>query len=163
MRNLLEMIYEFQLLRAKKEHLDVPLDDDERARLLGLGQLLTNDGDRGARAMPRMPFPTQVSFTQPGGFESGDVKNLSGKGLAIATARPPLVGTRVLLRLVDEQAGREYFFPCRVVWSRRSPLPGMGVAFDGVPTKSEYVESEDTGVWKRTFVIGDPRKDVQAA
>lgn len=163
MRNVLEMIYDYQLLRVKQDQLDVPLDDDERARLLGLGRLLSGDGDKGVRQMPRLPFPGQVGFTLPGGFEAGEVKNLSGKGLAIATPRPPSNGTRVIVRMVDPHSSAEYFFPCRVIWSRRAPLPGMGLAFDGVPTKSMYVETEDTGAWTRSFHIGDPRKDVQAA
>lgn len=163
MRNVLEIIFEYQLLRAKQDHLEVPLDDDERARLLGLGQLLAGDGDKGLRAMPRLPYPGNVSFTLPGGFEAGEVKNLSGKGLAIATARPPAIGTRVIVRMVDPGSSAEYFFPCRVVWSRKSPLPGMGLQFDGVPTKSVYEGGDDTGAWKRSFHIGDPRKDVQAA
>lgn len=153
-RNLLEMIFEYQLLRAKQDRLEVPLDDDERARLLGLGQLLVGDGDRGARQMPRLPFPKSVSFTLPGGFEAGEIKNLSGKGIAIATLRPPAIGTRVIVRLLEEGAGSEYFFPCRVVWSRRAPLPGMGVVFDGVPTRSDYVAEEDTGVWRRSMAFG---------
>lgn len=163
MRNVLEMIFEFQLLRAKQDHLDVPLDDDERARLLGLGQLLSGEGDQGVRTMPRLPFPGHVSFTLPGGFESGEVKNLSGKGLAISTARPPAIGTRVIVRMVDPSTSAEYFFPCRVVWSRKTPLPGMGLQFDGVPTQSVLVEGDETGAWKRSFHMGDPRKDVQAA
>jgi hypothetical protein len=164
-RNLLEMIYEYTLLRAKRDHLAVPLDEEEQMRLVGLGQLLAGEGDasREARAMPRLPFPKQVSFTLPGGFEAGEVKNLSGKGIAIATGRPPAIGTRVIVRMVDDGGGTELFFPCRVVWSRRAPLPGMGLVFDGVPTKSAYVANEDTGVWKRSFTIGTPRKDTQAA
>ena len=31
-RNLLEMIYEYQLLSSKEWHLDIPLDDDERVQ-----------------------------------------------------------------------------------------------------------------------------------
>jgi hypothetical protein len=164
MRNVLETIYEYQLLRAKQDHLGLPLEEDEGARLAGLALLLSGEGtDRTARAMPRLPFTGTVSFTLPGGFASGEVKNLSGKGIAIATPRPPAVGTRVLARMLDDRAGAEYFFPCRVVWSRRAPLPGMGVVFDGVPTRNDYVASDDTGAWKRSFRIGDPQKHVHAA
>ncbi|MDQ3032114.1 MAG: PilZ domain-containing protein [Myxococcota bacterium] len=164
MRNLLEMIYEFQRLSAKRDRLEVPLDDDETMRLLGLSQLLTRDGDPGrARTMPRLPFPKTVSFTLPGGFEAGEVRNLSGKGIAIATGRPPAIGTRVIVRMLDDAAHAEFFFPCRVVWARRAPLPGMGLVFDGVPTKSDYLAHDDTGVWKRSFTIGTPRKDSHAA
>lgn len=162
-RNVLEMIFEYQLLQAKQHRLEVPLDEDERARLSGLAQLLSGEGSHGARAMPRLPFPKVVSFTLPGGFESGEVKNLSGKGVAISTARPPAVGARVIVRFVDEAGGCEYFFPCRVVWSRTASLPGMGLVFDGVPTRSDYVSDEDTGVWSRALRIGDPPRDANVA
>lgn len=162
-RNVLEMIFEYQLLRAKQDRLEVPLDDDERARLSGLSQLLAGEGSHGARAMPRLPFPKGVSFTLPGGFETGEVKNLSGKGVAIATARPPAIGARVIVRFVDEAGGCEYFFPCRVVWSRKSNQPGMGLVFDGVPTRSDYVSEEETGVWRRALRIGDPPRDANVA
>ncbi|UJR85015.1 PilZ domain-containing protein [Sandaracinus amylolyticus] len=162
-RNVLEMIFEYQLLRAKQDRLEVPLDDDERARLFGLGRLLTGDGTPSPRTMPRLPFPKTVSFTMPGGFESGEVKNLSGTGLAIATARPPVIGARVIVRLLDEAAGCEYFFPCRVIWARRANLPGMGLVFDGVPTRNEYLAEESTGVWRRAMRMGDPPREANVA
>src|SRR5690606_1670035 len=36
MRNLLEMIYEYQLLRSKERNLSIALEDGERVRLIGL-------------------------------------------------------------------------------------------------------------------------------
>lgn len=153
MKNLFEMIYEYQLLRGKQDQLDVPLDDDERARLHGLSRLLTGESDGGRRAMPRAPVPARVVYTLPGGFETGEIKNLSGSGLAIATARPPLPGTRIVVRVED--GGVEYFFPCRVVWRRLASNLGMGVAFDGVPTRSQvFTAEENTGVWRRSFKLG---------
>ena len=71
-RNVLEMIFEYQLLNAKQDHLGVSLDDDERARLYGLGRLLTGDGPSGVRTMPRLPYPKAVSCTTPGGFATGE-------------------------------------------------------------------------------------------
>lgn len=164
MRNLLEMIYEYQRIRAKMEHLEVPLDEEEEIRLAGLGQLLAGDNYAGddLRHMPRLPFPKVVSFTQPGGFETGTIKNMSGAGIAIATPRPPAIGTRIIVRIQDAASGGEFFFPCRVVWSRRGTLAGMGVKFDGVPTKANSLH-ENTGVWPRSFTIGTPRKDSHAA
>jgi hypothetical protein len=167
MKNLFEMIYEYQLLRQKQEHLEVPLDEDERARLVALSRLLTGEVDGGRRAMPRAPVPARVVFTLPGGFESGEIKNLSGSGLAIATLRPPAQGTRIVVRVED--GGVEYLFPCRVVWRRLSANVGMGAIFDGVPSRASlFGNDETTGVWKRSIriggsVFGSGRKPVQAA
>jgi hypothetical protein len=167
MKNLFEMIYEYQLLRGKKEQLDVPLDDEERARLVALSRLLTGDQEGGRRGMPRSPVPSRVVFTMPGGFESGEIKNISGGGLAIATARPPAQGTRIVVRVED--GGVEYLFPCRVVWRRLATNVGMGAIFDGVPSRaSVYGNEETTGVWRRSMqlggtVFGATRKNVHAA
>ncbi len=153
MKNLFEMIYEYQLLRGKQDHLDVPLDEEERARLIALSRLLTGEMEGGRRTMPRAPVPARVVFTMPGGFESGEIKNLSGSGLAIATARPPAQGTRLVVRVED--GGVEYLFPCRVVWRRLAANVGMGAIFDGVPTRAVlFGNDETTGVWRRSMQIG---------
>lgn len=172
MKNLFEMIYEYQLLRGKKERLDVPLDEDERARLVALSRLLTGDHEGGRRGMPRAPLPARVVFTMPGGFEQGEIKNLSGSGLAIATARPPASGTRTVVRVED--GGVEYLFPCRIVWRRLASNLGMGAIFDGVPTRARVYEGDasasemGTGMWRRSMqlggsVFGATRKNVHAA
>ncbi len=153
MKNLFEMIYEYQLLRGKQDRLDVPLDDDERARLLALSRLLTGEAEGGRRTMPRAPVPARVVFTLPGGFESGEIKNISGSGVAIATARPPAQGTRIVVRVED--GGVEYLFPCRVVWRRLASNVGMGAIFDGVPSRAPVFHTDETtGVWKRSIQIG---------
>lgn len=139
MRNLFEMIFEYQLLRAKEQL--VPLDDDERVRLYGLAQLLAGECDDSQRQMPRVPYPSGVQFTMPGGFGLGAVKNLSGLGMAIASRKPLPVGARTVVRV--EEGGTEYFFPCRVCWSRREHALGMGLAFDGVPTRAQLFGDED--------------------
>lgn len=165
MRNFFDLIYEYQLLRGKQDHLEVPLDESERARLVGLAQMLLGElsGDSGKRGMPRVPVPTHVEFTQPGGFESGEIRNASGSGLAIATRRPPIEGTRIVVRVEDTAHALEYFFPCRVIWRRLAGSPGMGLTFDGVPTRTSLFADEDTGVWRRRLRLGDGRRDVQAA
>ena len=165
MRNFFELVYEYQLLKGKQDHLGVPLTETERARLVGMAQMLMGDGgsESGRRAMPRVPAPSRVEFTQPGGFESGEIKNASGSGLAIATRHPPMVGTRVVVRVEDTRHALEYFFPCRLVWRRLGASAGMGIAFDGIPTRSSHFWDEDTGVWRRTMRLGAGPDDVQAA
>ncbi len=166
MKNLFEMIYEYQLLRGKQDRLEVPLDDVEQARLVGLELLLVGDGgaSAGRRAMTRVIAPTRVLFTTAGGFEVGEIKNLSGSGLAIATRRPPEPGTRIVVRVEDGPSAVEYFFPCRVAWRRVTSNVGMGVAFDGVPTRSAvFGDDEASGVWQRSMRLGDAQKRINAA
>ena len=154
MRNLLDMIYEYELLRSKEQDLDIDLDDAERVRFMGLLRLLSGERpDARNRRFIRVRVPFRVQFTRPGGFETGEVRNLGGGGFCIATRRPPEVGTSVIVRLADPVEGIEYVFPCLVVW-RSTNSPGqMGVRLDGVPHKNPMVE-EDTGVWRRTLRFG---------
>jgi hypothetical protein len=138
MRNLFEMIFEYQLLRGKEQL--VPLDDDERVRLYGLGQLLSGERGDVQRQMPRLPYPTGVQYTMPGGFGVGAVKNLSGLGVAIVRV---------------EEGGTEYFFPCRVCWSRQEHATGMGLAFDGVPTRAAlFGDEESSGIRWQSMRLG---------
>ncbi len=160
MRNLFEMIYEYQLLRGKDQL--VPLDEDELARLYGLGRLLAGEHADAHRAMPRLPYPGGVQFTMPGGFGLGAVKNLSGVGMAIATRKPLAVGARTVIRV--EESGTEYFFPCRVVWSRREHSHGMGLAFDGVPTRATLFGDEDaSGIRWQSMPLGDGKNEPRVA
>jgi len=63
------MIYEYQkkLLRlGSRTGFDVPLDEEERARLWRSLVLLTGESAGGRRVMSRSPVPARVVFTMPG-------------------------------------------------------------------------------------------------
>jgi PilZ domain-containing protein len=156
MRNLLEMIYEYQRLRSKEQNLSIDLDDSERVRLMGLHRLLSGERFNAARRdFLRVQLPLPVQFTLPGGFDSGEIRDLSGGGFCIVTLQPPAQGTRLVVRVADPLGGSEYVFPCRVVWRAMRGPARMGVELDGVPHRSAFL-SEDTGVWRRTVRFGEP-------
>ena len=160
MRNFLEMIYEYQRLRSREVKLDIALDASERVRLMGLHRLLEGEvPDTGLRTHARVAVPMPVQFTRPGGFEAGEIRDLSGGGFCIATPRTPEVGTRLVVRIADPDACLEYVFPCRVVW-RASRGPGrMGVVIDGVPGRAELYGDDTSGVWKKSVTFGAARRD----
>ena len=161
MRNLFEMIHEYQHLRGK-ERLEVPLEDDERTKLYGLAQLLQGEIRDRQRAMVRVPSPTGVQFTMPDGFGVGAVKNVSGHGIAIATRQPLEVGARTVIRV--EESGVEYFFPCRVCWTRASHNTGMGLIFDGMPTQAYlFGDDEGSGVRWRNLRLSDTKQSTRVA
>lgn len=164
MRNLLEMIYEYQRLRSKERNLEIPLEPAERAREMGLARLLQGERpDLRQRRFVRVRLPMDVQFTRPGGFESGEIQDLSGGGFRIATPRPPEAGTRLVVRVEDNRCGLEYVFPCVVVW-RATVGPGrMGVAFDGVPNRAPLFGDEQSDVWRRTMVLGDAKDETLVA
>ncbi|MBZ0119671.1 MAG: PilZ domain-containing protein [Sandaracinaceae bacterium] len=161
MRNLLEMIYEYQLLRSKEEHLDIRLDEGERVRAMGLERLLQGETiDKSTRRrFPRIKLVMAVQFTLPGGFEAGELRDVSGGGLCIATSRPPEPGTRLIVRLESTREGYEYVFPCRVIWRTTSGARKMGVVIDGVPRRASLAAEDTTGVWRRSFRFGPARSE----
>lgn len=163
MRNLLEMIYEYQLLRSKEEHLDIPLEDGERVRLMGLRRLLQGETpDTRLRTFARVRLSIPVQFTRPGGFESGEIRNLAGGGFMILTPRPQDVGTRIIIRVEDSKTGTEYVFPCVVRWKARRGPGRMGVEIDGVPNRGDLYD-DASGVWRRSMSFGDKPADPMVA
>jgi hypothetical protein len=165
MRNLLEMIYEYQLLRSKEQSLSIELDAGERVRLMGLHRLLQGEtiDPTSRRELARVRLRLPVHFTMAGGIETGEVRDVSGGGMCILTSQPPPEGTRLIVRVTDEQTGSEYVFPCRVVW-RQGRGPGrMGVELDGVPHRTPYLGDEESGVWRRSVRFGDRRAEPNVA
>lgn len=164
MRNLLEMIYEYQLLRSKERNLDIALDDAERVRAMGLARLLQGERpDGGNRRFARVRLAMDVQFTRPGGFGVGEIRDLSGGGFCIATAKTPQVGTRLIVRVEDAGRGTEYVFPCVVVW-RASRGPGrMGVRLDGVPHQAPIFGEESSDIWRKSITLGDDKDETLVA
>ena len=164
MNEFFEMIYEYRLLLAKEEKLAIALDDEERARLTGLERLLSGDApDRDPRrGMPRVPAPVGVQFTLAGGFGAGQLLNVSGGGFAIATRALGPVGARTIVRLSLPATGIEYVFPCRIIWVHVDAQSGMGVAFDGVPSRT-LVRGRSSGTWTMPIQFGARRTTPIAA
>lgn len=164
MNEFFEMVYDFRLLLAKEEKLAIALDDEERVRLIGLEVLLCGDapGRDPRRRMPRVPAPVGVQFTVAGGFGAGQVLNASGGGFAIATTAPGGLGARTIVRVSLPATGIEYVFPCRVVWTQFDAQSGMGVAFDGVPSRSLLL-GRSSRTWRVPIQFGARRKAPIAA
>jgi hypothetical protein len=87
-----------------------------------------------------------VQFTTPHGFGVGHVRDLGGGGLTVTTRKPLTPGQRTVVRLADPTGGREFVFPCKVIWSRLGSDPAMGLAFDGVPMRMSFRVPAD-GEW----------------
>ena len=140
MLDMIELIFEFQLLSGKRDLLGIPLTDEERGRVYGLGLLLDVASEGGSNQAPlvRPEIKSPVQFTTPQGFGVGHVRELGGTGLTVVTRKPLGPGQRTVVRIADPTGGREFVFPCKVVWSRPGPDPAMGLAFDGVPMRMSF-------------------------
>jgi len=140
MLNLLDIVYEYQRLFHRERSLDIPLDPTERARFRGLERLLDGDYLEAASAsrhrQARGTVSLPVQFTLPGGFGSGEIRNLSAGGMSVATSTPAKIGTRTILRVTNPSRGFEYVFPGRVVWAGGRV---MGIGFDGLPSRAPFL------------------------
>lgn len=140
MLDMIELIFEFQLLSGKRDLLGIPLTEEERGRVYGLGLLLdvSADGGGAPATLVRHEIKSPVQFTTPQGFGVGYVRELGGTGMTIVTRKPLGPGQRTVVRIADPTGGREFVFPCKVIWSRPGPDPAMGLAFDGVPMRMSF-------------------------
>ncbi|MEM9194389.1 MAG: PilZ domain-containing protein [Myxococcota bacterium] len=162
MFNLLDAIYEYQLLIRKNRDMNIPLTEVEKARLVGLAQLLRGEyahGSSGTRSV-RMGRRVPVHFTVPGGFASGKLRNISPGGVAITTPHAVLKGSRTVLRVAEPRRGMEYTFPGRIVWTGAGKADSadprvVGIAFDGTPTRSAFLVPE-VGSWHPDVRFGEP-------
>ncbi len=155
MLDMIELIFEFQLLSGKRDLLGIPLTDEERGRVYGLGLLLdvASEGSGTQAPLVRPDIKSPVQFTTPQGFGVGYVRELGGMGLTIVTRKPLGPGQRTVVRLADPTGGREFVFPCKVVWSRPGPDPAMGLAFDGVPMRMSF-RVPPPGEWSLGLRLG---------
>lgn len=137
MSDVFQIIYEYQLLRTKEDLLQVPLEDDERARLAGLEQLLRGVDrtmpPQGRRQMPRLWLTVPVSFTFQDKVGAGVLTNLSGGGVGFDSELHCPEGAIILLRVGGPSSDVEYVFPVSIMWTNGR---WHGAKFEGVPTRS---------------------------
>jgi hypothetical protein len=100
--------------------------------------------DRDPYTMLSEPLP--IEFALEGRFLTGMLRNASGGGLAIATEQPPALGQPLTIHVQDRKRAVVYSFPARVVSRVLSGVPGMSLAFEGVPIQTR-IASKSSGVW----------------
>ncbi len=126
MDDLLELIHEYRSLRAHEG-----LDDEERARMVGLGALLGDEVPWLLSPSERKPGSFFVHFTVPGGFATGELRGLSGAGVMIGTRARPRPGTRMLLRIDNPRTHKTFVLPAEVAFRRPGRWAVFGARFDG--------------------------------
>ena len=161
MLDMIELIFEFQLLSGKRDLLGIPLTEEERGRVYGLGLLLdvASDGTNSVASQVRPEVRSPVQFTTPQGFGVGYVREIGGTAMTVVTRKPLGPGQRTVVRIADPTGGREFVFPCKVVWSRPGPDPAMGLAFDGVPMRMSF-RVPPPGEWSLGLRMGLGRTPV---
>jgi hypothetical protein len=146
MADKLQRIFEYRVLLSKAQKRQPEPDDQQR--LERLGQLLPLAvpalDDRDPYTMLTEPLP--IEFALEGRFVTGTLRNASGGGLGITTAQPPALGQPLTIHVQDRKRAVVYSFPARVVSRVLSGVPGMSLAFEGVPIQTR-IASKSSGVW----------------
>jgi hypothetical protein len=149
MADKLQRIYEYRVLLSRAEQRVPELDAHEQARLDRLRQQLPLSvpplDERDPYTL--LPEPLPVEFAVAGRFTTGELRNASGGGLAVATAEePPVLGQPLIVHVQDRAHALVYAFPSLVVSRVVRGIPSISVAFDGLPVLTRLA-SKSSGVW----------------
>lgn len=135
----LDFLVRFWELRARNEIADDPLADSERAELLGLLRLVSNDSnmsDPGPAPCAYGCLPVQM--TARSGFLAGDLREITADQLIVAAADTLSEDDRTIVYLADALTGIEYTLPCVVLWTHADTPCAMGLAVDGIPLRATF-------------------------
>jgi hypothetical protein len=158
----LDFLVRFWELRARYEALGLPLTKSERFELLSLLQLFAAEDEPSAiEAVDSSRRGVPVQLTAGSGFLSGDLKVLSAERLVVGAASPLPLGERTVVYIADAVTGIEYTVPCVVTWSREDEPCLIGLALDGLPSRSQFTVPK-SGLWRSPLRIGTTGERVEA-
>ncbi len=158
----LDFLVRFWELRVRYEAIGMPLTKSERFELLSLLQLVAAEDEQTTleKVDPsRRGVPVQL--TAGSGFLSGDLKILASDCLVIGAACPLPLGERTVVYIADAVTGIEYTIPCVVTWSREDEPCLIGLAPDGLPSRSHFTVPT-SGLWRSPLRIGTTGERVEA-
>lgn len=154
MGDKLERIYEYRVLRGKRDSLGLQLSSAEQARLMRLENSLPTGiptaDDRNPYTLLTTPLPARL--TVGGQLVQGVLRNVSADGLAIVLDPPPPLNQTGLVHVSESLHGIEYHFPGRIVARVVKGLTSVGIAFEGVPSQMR-LGSRRSGVWRQDEAV----------
>jgi len=132
--DLLQLIYEYRRLIARRELMGGSLSRASEQRLLGLERLFGQDPDdrrghrrrRHARCEVRLPAVLQSGER----IHRVDITSLGGGGLRVTPVPELAAGERAVIRVVSLDTGMIYLYPVVAKWVAGA---AMGMPFIGAP------------------------------
>lgn len=138
MADILELVYEYRRLLARRDLNAGTLSRVAEDRLLGLERLFGRDPEdrrndyrrKHARCDVRLPATIQIGSR----IEPVDVVDLGGGGVRVEPAPILAPGQCATIRIVSLETGRMYVYTVEAKWSDRSSSRStMGMPFVGAP------------------------------
>jgi hypothetical protein len=158
----LDFLVRFWELRARYEAMGMPLTKSERFELLSLLQLVAAEADPVAvESVDPSRRGVPVQLTAGPGFLAGDLKDLSSERLVVGAVYPLPLGERTVVYIADAVTGVEYTVPCVVTWFREDEPCLIGLAPDGLPSRSQFTVPK-SGLWRSPLRIGATGERVEA-
>ncbi len=135
--DVLQFVYEYRKLLARRDLLDARLDRASAERLVALEKLFAPEPDDGPhhRRYARCDVSMRATVKAGGRVESVQIVNVGGGGLCVSPAPALRKGERAVVRVVDPQSRSAYHYPVQASWvqgSQDGPSL-MGLPFVGAP------------------------------
>lgn len=138
MTDLLELIFEYRRLLARRDLMGGSLSREAEERLLGLERLFGSDPDdrrhssrrRHARCEMRVPATIKVGNR----VEPVDIVDVGGGGVRVEPAPMLRAGEKAHIRIVSLERNAMYVYQVEAKWALRSASRStMGLPFVGAP------------------------------
>jgi len=135
--DVLQFVYEYRKLLARKGMLNQRLDGASAERLTALEKLFAPGPDDGPhhRRYARCPVSLRATVKAGGRVQPVLIVNVGGGGLCVSPAPSLRSGERAVVRVFDPTSRSTYHYPVHASWVR-SGAQGpsfMGMPFVGAP------------------------------
>jgi hypothetical protein len=135
--DVLEHVYEYRKLLARRDMLRRKLDAESRDRLDVLERLFAAAPDEGGehrRRYARCELSIRATVKAGGRVQAVDIVNVGGGGMCVTPAPQLRPGERAVVRVISRETGREYHYPVQALWVQRTDRDSsMGLPFVGAP------------------------------
>ena len=135
MSDVLQHVFEYRKLLARRDLLGQRLDEESRTRLDALERLFAaSPHDEHRRRHARCDVSVPATVKAGGRIQAVQVVNVGGGGLCVVPAPRLQPGERAVVRIISRENHLEYHYPVQAQWvDRNTESSAMGLPFVGAP------------------------------
>jgi hypothetical protein len=139
MKDVMDLIFEYRRLLARRDLMATELSDQAVARLSALDRLFAggaaaNDESSGRRRHARVEVNVPATVRIDGRIHPVTITNIGGGGVCVEPAPQMKQGERAIIRIVSGDSERIYQYEVEASWIDRTPeRSAVGMPFVGIP------------------------------
>lgn len=138
MKDVMDLIFEYRRLLARRDVMGVELSDRGRARLAGLEKLFATEiaanDQTSRRRHARVDVNVPATLRVGGRIHPVNIVNVGGGGICIEAAPTLEPGQQAVLRIVSADGDRIYQYQVQASWTQATPAKNAaGMPFVGIP------------------------------